>query len=64
MLEKLKASQDEMKNILGKDCHKYDLVMATDYGLPIGEAAIRRAALPPASDFRNRMRFGIRWRRS
>ena len=42
MLEKLKASQDEMKNILGKDYHKYDLVMATDYGLPIGEAAIRK----------------------
>ena len=31
-----------MKNILGKDYHKYDLVMATDYGLPIGEAAIRK----------------------
>ena len=42
MLEKLKASQDDMKNILGKDYHKYDLVMATDYGLPIGEAAIRK----------------------
>ena len=42
MLEKLKAGQDEMKSILGKDYHKYDLVMATDYGLPIGEAAIRK----------------------
>ena len=42
MLEKLKASQNEMKNILGKDYQKYDLVMATDYGLPIGEAAIRK----------------------
>ena len=42
MLGKLKASQDEMKNILRKDYHKYDLVMATDYGLPIGEAAIRK----------------------
>jgi hypothetical protein len=42
MLEKLKASQDEMKSILGKDYQKYDLVMATDYGLPIGEAAIRK----------------------
>ena len=42
MLEKLKASQEEMKSILGKDYHKYDMVMATDYGLPIGEAAIRK----------------------
>jgi hypothetical protein len=42
MLKKLKAVQDEMKSILGKDYHKYDLVMATDYGLPIGEAAIRK----------------------
>lgn len=42
MLEKLKASQAEMKSILGKDYQKYDLVMATDYGLPIGEAAIRK----------------------
>ena len=42
MLEKLKTSQEEMKGILGKDYHKYDLVMATDYGLPIGEAAIRK----------------------
>ena len=42
MLEKLKTSQNEMKNILGKDYQKYDLVMATDYGLPIGEAAIRK----------------------
>jgi integrase len=42
MLEKIKASQDEMKGLLGKDYHKYDLVMATDYGLPIGEAAIRK----------------------
>ena len=42
MLGKLRASQDEMKSILGEDYHKYDLVMATDYGLPIGEAAIRK----------------------
>jgi len=42
MLKSLKASQDEMKSILGKDYQKYDLVMATDYGLPIGEAAIRK----------------------
>jgi integrase len=42
MLEKLKAGQDEMKSILGKDYQKYDLVIATDYGLPIGEAAIRK----------------------
>ena len=42
ILEKLKTSQNEMKNILGKDYQKYDLVMATDYGLPIGEAAIRK----------------------
>ena len=42
MLDKLKASQEEMKSILGKDYHQYDLVMATDYGLPIGEAAIRK----------------------
>ena len=38
----LYTGQDEMKNILGKDYHKYNLVMATDYGLPIGEAAIRK----------------------
>jgi integrase len=31
-----------MKSILGKDYQKYDLVIATDYGLPIGEAAIRK----------------------
>ena len=42
MLKNLKTSQDEMKNILGKDYQKYDLVMATDYGFPIGEAAIRK----------------------
>lgn len=42
MLEKLKASQEEMKSILGKDYQKYDLVIATDYGMPIGEAAIRK----------------------
>ena len=42
MLKSLKASQDEMKSILGKDYQKYDLVMATDYGFPIGEAAIRK----------------------
>ena len=42
MLKKLKASQEEMKSILGKDYQKYDLVIATDYGLPIGEAAIRK----------------------
>ena len=42
MLEKIKADQDEMKSLLGKDYQKYDLVMATDYGLPLGEAAIRK----------------------
>ena len=35
MLEKIKADQDEMKSLLGKDYHKYDQVMATDYGLPL-----------------------------
>lgn len=42
MLEKMKARQEELKSLLGKDYYKYDLVIATDYGLPIGEAAIRK----------------------
>ena len=42
MLEKMKARQEELKSLLAKDYYKYDLVIATDYGLPIGEAAIRK----------------------
>ena len=42
MLQKTKAEQEEMKKVLGSEYHNYDLVMATTYGMPIGEGAIRK----------------------
>ena len=42
MPQKTKAEQEEMKKVLGSEYHNYDLVMATTYGMPIGEGAIRK----------------------
>ena len=42
MVQKTKAEQEEMKKVLGSEYHNYDLVMATTYGMPIGEGAIRK----------------------
>ena len=39
---KTPKTESSVRKIFRKDYHKYDLVMATDYGLPIGEAAIRK----------------------
>ena len=41
MLAKQKASQDEIKEVLGNEYQDYGLVMATAYGMPIGESVIR-----------------------
>ena len=37
----LKKEQDEIKEALGSEYHDYDLVMATTFGLPIGESYLR-----------------------
>ena len=42
MLQKQKDSQDETKSILGNEYQDYGLVMATPYGMPIGEASVRK----------------------
>ena len=34
-------SQDEMKEILGDEYMDYNLVMASTFGLPLGDGAIR-----------------------
>ena len=37
----LKKEQDELKEILGSEYQDYDLVMATSFGLPLGESYLR-----------------------
>ena len=41
MLVDWKAEQDEMKEILGDEYMDYNLVMASTFGLPLGDGAIR-----------------------
>lgn len=41
MLADWKAEQDEMKEILGDEYMDYNLVMASTFGLPLGDGAIR-----------------------
>ena len=41
MLVDWKAEQDEMKKILGDEYMDYNLVMASTFGLPLGDGAIR-----------------------
>ena len=41
MLVDWKAEQDEMKEILGDEYMDYNLVMASIFGLPLGDGAIR-----------------------
>ena len=41
MLIEWKAEQDEMKEILGDEYMDYNLVMASTFGLPLGDGAIR-----------------------
>lgn len=41
MLVEWKAEQDEMKEILGDEYMDYNLVMASTFGLPLGDGAIR-----------------------
>ena len=38
-----KKEQDKLKDVLGSEYLDYNLVMATTYGLPIGNGAIRNA---------------------
>ena len=40
-LVELKAEQDEIKEALGNEYHDYNLVMATTFGLPIGDSYLR-----------------------
>lgn len=42
MLIRQKASQDELKEILGDEYTDYGLVLATSYGGPLGEDSIRK----------------------
>ena len=37
----LKADQDEIKEVLGNEYQDYNLVMATTFGLPIGDSYLR-----------------------
>ena len=41
MLVDWKAEQDEMKEILGDEYMDYNLIMASTFGLPLGDGAIR-----------------------
>ena len=41
MLVDWKVEQDEMKEILGDEYMDYNLVMASTFGLPLGDGAIR-----------------------
>lgn len=41
MLTKQKAEQEELKDILGSEYKDYGLVLATSYGMPIGDGSIR-----------------------
>lgn len=41
MLVEWKAKQDEIKEVLGEEYMDYNLVMASTYGIPIEEGAIR-----------------------
>ncbi|MDO4647031.1 MAG: tyrosine-type recombinase/integrase [Eubacteriales bacterium] len=43
MLVEWKAGQDKIKETLGDEYLDYNLVMATPFGLPIGDAAIRKS---------------------
>lgn len=40
-LIELKQEQDEIKAALGNEYHDYNLVMATTFGLPIGDSYLR-----------------------
>ena len=40
-LVELKAEQDEIKEALGNEYQDYNLVMATTFGLPIGDSYLR-----------------------
>jgi hypothetical protein len=40
-LVELKAKQDEIKEALGNEYQDYNLVMATTFGLPIGDSYLR-----------------------
>ena len=40
-LVELKAEQDEIKEALGNEYRDYNLVMATTFGLPIGDSYLR-----------------------
>ena len=42
MLQHMKTEQDELKEILGQEYHDYSLVLATPYGMPVGDAVIRK----------------------
>lgn len=42
MLRRMKAEQDELKEILGPEYHDYSIVLATPYGMPVGDAVIRK----------------------
>lgn len=37
----LKADQDEIKEVLGNEYQDYNLLMATTFGLPIGDSYLR-----------------------
>ena len=41
MLTRQKAKQEELKEILGSDYSDYGLVLATSYGMPVGDGSIR-----------------------
>ena len=40
-LKELKTEQDELIEVLGGEYHNYNLVMATTFGLPLGESYLR-----------------------
>ena len=41
ILVDIKKEQDELKDILGSEYQDYNLVMATTFGLPIGDSYLR-----------------------
>ena len=42
----LKADQDEIKEVLGNEYQDYNLLMATTFGLPIGDSYLRTKMHP------------------
>lgn len=42
MLQEHKAAQDTLRSMLGEEYHDYNLVMATSFGMPQGDGALRK----------------------